>query len=107
MKTGGFGKNDGLETLKLDNAMTTMFLQTGKESLLGRMASPLASTQPEIPNMKKLNSTHNSSNMGMGSTMAATQMFGQTRNVGGSCSSPFRQTIARGMVTGVGFLNKP
>lgn len=61
--------------MKLDNAMATMFLQTGKESLMGRMASPLGGAKPEPVNIKKLNSTANSS-MGMGSTMAATQMFG-------------------------------
>jgi hypothetical protein len=52
--------------------MATMFLQTGKESLMGRMASPIGGAKPEPVNIKKLNSTANSSIGGMGSTMAAT-----------------------------------
>jgi len=53
---------------------------------------------------------------GMGSTMAGTATLGTTAQVtgklrglarnGSGMSSPFRETIARGMVTGVGLLGK-
>jgi hypothetical protein len=40
----------------------------------------------------------------MGSTMAATQKFGKTSFQGSS--SPFKATLSRGMITGVGLFGK-
>ena len=57
-----------------DNAMTTMFMQTGKFPLMGRMASPTGGAKIE-PIAKKMSGTANST-MNMGSTMAATQLLG-------------------------------
>ena len=79
--------------------MATMGMQTGKLSLMGRMASP--STGGAKADGK--NSIGNTS-IGLGSTMAATQMMGTGTGVNRTFGSPFKQTIGRGMVTGVGFL---
>ena len=51
--------------------MTTMFMQTGKFPLMGRMASPTGGAKIEPIITKKLSATGNST-MNMGSTMAAT-----------------------------------
>jgi len=40
----------------------------------------------------------------MGSTMAGTQKFGKTTFQGSS--SPFKATVSRGMITGVGLFGK-
>jgi len=60
-----------------------------------------------------MNQTGGSANMGstlagtgtLGSTMQTGKLRGLARN-GSGMSSPFRETIARGMVTGVGLLGK-
>ena len=85
-----------------------MFSQTGKGSLMQRIASPNQTVSKFKGNMNGTGAT--------GSTMAATGTMGGTmqntgklrglaRN-GSGMSSPFRETIARGMVTGVGLLGK-
>ena len=95
--------------LQTQNIMSSMYMQTGKGSLMQRMASPEA---------KKMHQTTTSNNT-MQSTMAGTQ--GLQKNMGstsssakfnitkgsGSGASPFRETVARGMVTGVGLLGAP
>ena len=95
--------------LQTQNIMSSMYMQTGKGSLMQRMASP---------ECKKMGQTQTMTNT-MQSTMAGTQ--GLQKNMGstsssakfnitkgsGSGASPFRDTVARGMVTGVGLLGAP
>ena len=92
----------------------TIFHTTQKGSLMQRMASPAVPADK----MNKLGATAGS--MGMGSTMAGTKKemtgtsgsLGNTMNMskiksfGGTHTSPFRETVARGMLTGVGLLGK-
>lgn len=70
-----------------------MFAQTGKGSLMNRMGSPI----PQDKNKTFGDST-------MGSTMPT--MAGTTMRFNATHTSPFRDTVARGMVTGVGLLGK-
>lgn len=78
------------------NLISHMFSQTGKGSLMQRMGSP-------IPVEKNKNFADT---MNMGSTMAGSNM-GQTKyRFNATHTSPFRETVARGMVTGVGLLGK-
>ena len=63
-------------------------------------------TTPIATKGKKSSMGH--TNMGstmMGSTMAATS--GMMNTMEATRSSPFRDTIQRGMLTGMGLLNKP
>ena len=70
------------------HVISQMFTQTGKGSLMNRMGSPIP-----VEKNKSFGETN------LGSTMAGTTMrFNATH------TSPFRETVARGMVTGVGFL---
>jgi len=89
-----------------------MLNTTQKGSLMQRMAAP------GVPAEKmKLGATTGS--MGMGSTMAGTkkEMTGtgslnntmnvsKIKSLGGTHTSPFRETVARGMLTGVGLFGK-
>ena len=90
-----------------NNVMATMYLQTGKSSLMQRMASPRGGVAiPVSTKGDKImkNGAGSTMHSNQASTMAATQtLHGTMRNTN---SSPFRDTIARGMVTGVGLLGK-
>jgi len=85
----------------------TMFLTTGKSSLMHRMQnSPAPQVKGSTPVKGKkasLGATMNSTMMN--STMAETK--GMMNTLEATRSSPFRDTIQRGMLTGVGLLNKP
>ena len=73
-----------------------MFVQTGKGFLMQRMGSPnLGDKDKSI-----------SESINMGSTMAGTSNLGTKYRFSISHTSPFRETVARGMVTGVGLLGK-
>jgi len=50
-----------------------MFMQTGKNSLMGRMASPTGGAAAAAPVMKKGNPANTMMSNTMGSTMAGTQ----------------------------------
>jgi hypothetical protein len=97
-------------TLKEQNLITNMFMQTGKGSLMQRINSPNATGKGMY------NTTQGS--MNFGSTMATAAVGGNTgqsnfsnkfkmSGMSANAASPFRETIARGMVTGVGLLGKP
>jgi hypothetical protein len=80
------------------NLISHMFSQTGKGSLMQRMASPIPA--------EKNKSYGGGETMNLGSTMAGTTL-GQTKyRFNATHTSPFSETVARGMVTGVGLLGK-
>lgn len=86
------------EEANVPNLISNMFSQTGKGSLMQRMGSPIP-----VEKNKSFSET-----MNMGSTMAGSTMGGnQTKyRFNATHTSPFRETVARGMVTGVGLLGK-
>lgn len=101
--TGMSQPTDHGKTQKLD---ATLFMMTnGKSSLMQRMAqSPNPGSnkvQDLTGSMKKTMKQTEATNLG--STMAGTNM--NTMEV--SKSSPFRETINRGMLTGAGLFNNP
>ena len=77
------------------NLISQMFSQTGK-GLMQRMASPI----PVEKNKPFADSTK------MGSTMAGSTMGQSKFRFNATHTSPFRETVARGMMTGVGLLGK-
>ena len=79
------------------NLISQMFSQTGK-GLMQRMASP-------IPVAVEKNKAFADS-MKMGSTMAGSTMGQSKYRFNATHTSPFRETVARGMMTGVGLLGK-
>ena len=102
--TGMDGRTPHDKTQKLDATLQMMTM--GKASLMARMAQspPPANTGKTQDlggslkkNMKQTEATN------LGSTMAGT--MGGTLEA--TKSSPFRETINRGFVTGIGLLNKP
>jgi hypothetical protein len=78
------------------NVISSMFSQTGKGSLMQRMGSPIPAEKSKIL----------SDTMNMGSTMAGSSMGQSKYRFNATHTSPFRETVARGMVTGVGLLGK-
>ena len=104
---------DKMLTTQDGNSINQMYQQTGNASLMGRMANAgnhpqnLIGAQVATGAGKKdpndNNSTGGFSSM-MGSTMAVTQKFGKTSFTGSS--SPFKNTMSRGMITGVGLFGK-
>ena len=102
---------DKMLTTQDGNSINQMYQQTGNATLMGRMANAQNHPQnlmgAQVPAAKKdpndNNSTGGFSSM-MGSTMAVTQKFGKTSFTGSS--SPFKNTMSRGMITGVGLFGK-
>jgi hypothetical protein len=87
---------------KADPMTTQLFMGTGKSSLLNRVQN-----SPAMPNTtfkgksaSMMKSTMNNSSV-MGTTMDGTNglAFDMTR------ASPFKDTISKGMITGIGLLN--
>ena len=86
MNTQGTANSTALEVMnqtKGDNAMTTHFMQTGKVSLMGRMASPTGGAKADGKSVG--NTTLN-----LGSTMAGTQLMGTGTMKNKTYGSPFR-----------------
>lgn len=94
--------NMTMPALNSNNIMTTMYLQTGKGGLMQRMASPRA--QSNVQQQTKGDKVSKSAVNSQASTLAATQTLRGGAMMRNTQSSPFRETIARGMVTGVGLL---
>jgi hypothetical protein len=88
---------------KSDALATSMLMMTGKTSLMNRVQnSPGQST---FKGKSMLRSTIGATGSTMGTTLDATGA-NNAITLDYSKSSPFKDTISKGMITGVGLLNK-
>jgi hypothetical protein len=79
--------------------MANAQIHSNNVAMISQQVAPVAKKDPNDNN-----STGGFSSMMGGSTMAGTQKFGVTAFKGSA--SPFKATLSRGMITGVGLFGK-